>query len=171
MGKIQTKVEPIGNDVYYVFAMPIEIDGMSYSLECVNPIRSEDINGIESEHVLNQLLVRNRQVYVDSATRVYNRRYYDERVRNLSGEYALAMIDIDNFKKINDRFGHTAGDAALYYVAQTIRSMLRSNDALIRYGGDEFFLLFDNMPEQILERKLGSSAERCARLRLRSIRS
>ena len=154
MGKIQTKVEPIGNDVYYVFAMPIEIDGMSYSLECVNPIRSEDINGIESEHVLNQLLVRNRQVYVDSATRVYNRRYYDERVRNLSGEYALAMIDIDNFKKINDRFGHTAGDAALYYVAQTIRSMLRSNDALIRYGGDEFFLLFDNMPEQILERKL-----------------
>ena len=155
MGKIQTKVEPIGNDVYYVFAMPIEIDGMSYSLECVNPIRSEDINGIESEHVLNQLLVRNRQVYVDSATRVYNRRYYDERVRNLSGEYALAMIDIDNFKKINDRFGHTAGDAALYYVAQTIRSMLRSNDALIRYGGDEFFLLFDNMPEQILERKLG----------------
>ena len=61
MGKIQTKVEPIGNDVYYVFAMPIEIDGMSYSLECVNPIRSEDINGIESEHVLNQLLVRNRQ--------------------------------------------------------------------------------------------------------------
>ena len=155
MGKIQTKVEPIGNDVYYVFAMPIEIDGMSYSLECVNPIRSEDINGIESEHVLNQLLVRNRQVYVDSATRVYNRRYYDDRVRNLSGEYALAMIDIDNFKKINDRFGHTAGDAALYYVAQTIRSMLRSNDALIRYGGDEFFLLFDNMPEQILERKLG----------------
>ena len=154
MGKIQTKVEPIGNDVYYVFAMPIEIDGMSYSLECVNPIRSEDINGIESEHVLNQLLVRNRQVYMDSATRVYNRRYYDERVRNLSGEYALAMIDIDNFKKINDCFGHTAGDAVLYYVAQTIRSMLRSNDALIRYGGDEFFLLFDNMPEQILERKL-----------------
>lgn len=154
MGKIQTKVEPIGNDVYYVFAMPIEIDGMSYSLECVNPIRSEDINGIESEHVLNQLLVRNRQVYMDSATRVYNRRYYDERVRNLSGEYALAMIDIDNFKKINDRFGHTAGDAVLYYVAQTIRSMLRSNDALIRYGGDEFFLLFDNMPERILERKL-----------------
>ena len=154
IGKIQTKVEPIGNDVYYVFAMPVEVDGMPYSLECVNPIRAEDINGIENEHVLNQLLVRNRQVYMDSATRVYNRRYYDERVRNLNGEYALAMIDIDNFKKINDRFGHTAGDAALYYVAQTIRSMLRSNDALIRYGGDEFFLLFDNMPEQILERKL-----------------
>ena len=162
MGKIQTKVEPIGNDVYYVFAMPIEIDGMSYSLECLTPIRSEDINGIESEHVLNQLLVRNRQVYMDSATRVYNRRYYDERVRNLSGEYALAMIDIDNFKKINDRFGHTAGDAALYYVAQTIRSMLVEMS---------FSCCLIICRSRFWNESWRSSAERCVRLRWRSIRS
>ena len=106
------------------------------------------------ESVINQLLVRNRQVYIDSTTKVYNRRYYDDRLKNLVGEYAFAMIDIDNFKQVNDTFGHIAGDAALYRIAQAIRSAVRSNDKLIRYGGDEFFLLFHNLPSYILEEKL-----------------
>lgn len=93
-------------------------------------------------------------MYTDSATRVFNRRYYDERLRSLTGEYALAMIDLDNFKQINDRFGHPAGDAALFHAAQTMRSMLRSGDELVRYGGDEFFLLFHGLPAHVLARKL-----------------
>ena len=152
--KTQNKIEMIGSDVYYVLAMYVEVDGFPYSLECVNPIRSDDMIGGESENLLSQLLVRNRQVYIDSATRVFNRRYYDDRLRGLTGEYAMAMIDIDNFKHINDRFGHAAGDAALYSIAQNIRSVLRSSDELVRYGGDEFFLLFHGLPEHILERKL-----------------
>ena len=152
--KTQNKIETIGSDVYYVLAMCVEVDGFPYSLECVNPIRSDDMIGGENENLLSQLLVRNRQVYIDSATRVFNRRYYDDRLRGLTGEYAMAMIDIDNFKHINDRFGHAAGDAALYSIAQNIRSVLRSSDELVRYGGDEFFLLFHGLPEHILERKL-----------------
>lgn len=152
--KTQNKIETIGSDVYYVLAMYVEVDGFPYSLECVNPIRSDDMIGGENENLLSQLLVRNRQVYIDSATRVFNRRYYDDRLRGLRGEYAMAMIDIDNFKHINDRFGHAAGDAALYSIAQNIRSVLRSSDELVRYGGDEFFLLFHGLPEHILERKL-----------------
>lgn len=65
------------------------------------------------------------------------------------------MIDLDNFKQINDRFGHPAGDAALFHAAQTMRSMLRSGDELVRYGGDEFFLLFHGLPAHVLARKLG----------------
>ena len=64
------------------------------------------------------------------------------------------MIDLDNFKQINDRFGHPAGDAALFHAAQTMRSMLRSGDELVRYGGDEFFLLFHGLPAHVLARKL-----------------
>lgn len=64
------------------------------------------------------------------------------------------MIDLDNFKEINDRFGHPAGDAALFHAAQTMRSMLRSGDELVRYGGDEFFLLFHGLPAHVLARKL-----------------
>ena len=64
------------------------------------------------------------------------------------------MIDMDNFKTINDRFGHLAGDAALYRAAQAIKSKIRGDDKLVRYGGDEFFLLFHDLPRHILEKKL-----------------
>ena len=94
------------------------------------------------------------KLYRDPLTGIYNRRYYDERLRSLTGEYALAMIDLDNFKEINDRFGPPAGDAALFHAAQTMRSMLRSGDELVRYGGDEFFLLFHGLPAHVLARKL-----------------
>ena len=150
----QSKVETIGSDVCYVLAVCVEVDGIPYALECVNPIRPDDMIGSGEENILNQLLVRNRQVYTDSATQVFNRRYYDERLRSLTGEYALAMIDLDNFKQINDRFGHPAGDAALFHAAQAMRSMLRSGDELVRYGGDEFFLLFHGLPAHVLARKL-----------------
>lgn len=152
--KPQTKLKTRASDVYYVLASFVEVDGRPYSLELVKRIKSDDM--FERENVLNQLLVRNRQVYMDSVTKVYNRRYYDERLKNLEGWFSFAMIDMDNFKHINDRFGHQAGDAALYRAAQAIKSQIRSDDELVRYGGDEFFLLFRDLPQQILEKKLQS---------------
>lgn len=152
--KTQNKVEVVGNDVYYILAMCIEIDGIPYSLECVNPIHDAGSGADGNENIINQLLVRNRQVYTDSVTRIFNRRYYDARIRNITGEHAMAMIDIDNFKQINDKFGHAVGDNALYRIAQTIRSILRSNDEMIRYGGDEFVILFNGLLEQMIKRKL-----------------
>lgn len=152
--KPQTKIETRESDIYYVLASFIEVDGRPYSLELVKRTKSDDM--FERENVLNQLLVRDRQVYMDSVTKVYNRRYYDERLKNLEGWFSFAMIDMDNFKHINDRFGHQAGDAALYRAAQAIKSQIRSDDELVRYGGDEFFLLFRDLPQQILEKKLQS---------------
>ena len=152
--KPQTKIETRESDIYYVLASFIEVDGRPYSLDLVKRIKSDDM--FERENVLNQLLVRNRQVYMDSVTKVYNRRYYDERLKNLEGWFSFAMIDMDNFKHINDRFGHQAGDAVLYRAAQAIKSQIRSDDELVRYGGDEFFLLFRDLPQQILEKKLQS---------------
>ena len=160
------KVEMIGSDLYYILAMCVEVDGFPYSLECVNPICSDDVLSDEDENLLNQLLMRNRQVYTDSLTKVFNRRYYDDRLRHLSGEYALAMIDIDNLKQINDRFGHPAGDIAVYHTAQAIRTVLRSQDELVRYGGDEFLLLFHSLPHSILRRKLEDICQAVRTLRM-----
>lgn len=66
------------------------------------------------------------------------------------------MIDMDNFKHINDRFGHQAGDAALYRAAQAIKIADPQRRRARALRGDEFFLLFRDLPQQILEKKLQS---------------
>ena len=154
--RAQTKVEAVGDKVFYVHAVCVEVDGTPYALELVSPIRMEDLRGDEDASVLNQLLLRNRQVYIDSTTHVYNRRYFDDRLRDLDGEFTLAMLDLDHFKHINDTYGHLAGDAALSRAAQAIRSAIRTGDELVRYGGDEFLLLFHDMPRNALKKKLES---------------
>ena len=101
--RAQTKVEAVGDKVFYVHAVCVEVDGTPYALELVSPIRMEDLRGDEDASVLNQLLLRNRQVYIDSATHVYNHRYFDDRLRDLDGEFTLAMLDLDHFKHTSRR--------------------------------------------------------------------
>ena len=153
--KAQTKLETLKNEVYFVVSSYVEVEGKPYALELASHLDYDTMLAAgEKENILNQLLVRNRQVYLDSVTRVYNRRYYDERLKDLDGEFAFAMVDMDNFKAINDTYGHLAGDMALYRAAQSIKGAIRNSDELVRYGGDEFFLLFHDMPKREFERKL-----------------
>lgn len=165
--KPQTKLETRESDIYYVLASFIEVDGRPYSLELVKRIKSDDM--FERENVLNQLLVRNRQVYMDSVTKVYNRRYYDERLKNLEGRFSFAMIDMDNFKHINDRFGHQAGDAALYRAAQAIKSQIRSDDELVRYGAMNSSCCSATYRSRSWRRNCSPSAPRLTRSSSRSI--
>ena len=90
--------------------------------------------------VLEQLAFR------DSLTELWNRRAFDDRYQELTVAGVLhsptiVMIDVDNFKSINDGFGHNAGDRALTGVAQAILGELRPDDFAARYGGDEFVVL------------------------------
>ena len=95
-----------------------------------------------------------RLLYIDSLTRVYNRRYYDEHFQDVNNIQAMVVIDVDNFKQINDNYGHDVGDIVLQNIAQTILSCVRKTDAVIRYGGDEFVLLFFSIPADIFKKKL-----------------
>jgi diguanylate cyclase (GGDEF)-like protein len=90
-------------------------------------------------------------VVTDYLTNLYNRRYFmqrgaDEFKRaNRNGPaLALLMLDIDKFKKVNDTYGHEAGDIALRYVAEAMKSNLREIDVLGRMGGEEFAVLLPN---------------------------
>ncbi len=101
----------------------------------------------------------NSKSYVDELTRLYNRRYYNEhfpiefkRAQRYRHALSLMFIDIDNFKDINDQYGHSIGDLILINVGNFIQRMTRSSDICIRYGGDEFLIL---LPETKKEDALG----------------
>ena len=93
----------------------------------------------------------------DPLTKLPNRRYFLEELdRELArsarsgSPVAIALLDLNNFKVINDTFGHSAGDATLIQVADTLRHRLRTTDTLARYGGDEFVaLLFATGPRLV----------------------
>ena len=93
-------------------------------------------------------------LYIDSLTSVYNRRYYDKHFQDADNIQAMVVIDVDNFKHINDNYGHDIGDIVLQSIAQTVLSCVRKTDAVIRYGGDEFVIIFFSIPADIFEKKL-----------------
>lgn len=89
------------------------------------------------------------EVLHDHLTGVYTRGYFEHRAlleearaRRLGHPMVLAMMDIDHFKRLNDRYGHDSGDLALREVGQLMRRAVRRTDIVARYGGEEFVLLF-----------------------------
>lgn len=112
----------------------------------------------------NQNVTRQQLLYIDSLTNVYNRRYYDEYFQGTNDIQSMAMIDVDNFKHINDNYGHDTGDIILRRIAQSMLSCIRKTDAVIRYGGDEFVIVFFNMPADIFEDKLEKIRETVANI-------
>lgn len=84
----------------------------------------------------------------DELTKVYNRKFLKEIYQRIASEhlrhkdiFSMIMIDVDFFKKINDTYGHSAGDHVLIKFAEFLRTHLRSQDVVVRYGGEEFLLL------------------------------
>ena len=89
-------------------------------------------------------LEKNSQI--DEVTAIYNRRYMEMALkRQFDNEkrYALILIDIDFFKKVNDTYGHDAGDYILYQVSRLIKESLLLGDIVTRYGGEEFLIIVD----------------------------
>src|SRR5207244_1007139 len=92
---------------------------------------------------------------LDARTGLHNARYFEEtlerevaRARRYNRKLGLVVFDLDDFKQINDRLGHLAGNAALAGVADRLREVLRSADVAARYGGDEFAVI---LPEATIE--------------------
>lgn len=97
------------------------------------------------------------KVYRDDLTRAYNRRYLNE-FRFLKGtdscRLGLILLDLRKFKQVNDTLGHAAGDEILMQVTETLMAHQRGEDAVVRFGGDEFVLLFPGMGEQAVQERI-----------------
>lgn len=98
------------------------------------------------------LSTQSESAYIDSLCGIYNRRYYNDYIRshcNAKNRPVLTgvLIDMDNFKSINDRFGHDAGDEALIQFSSVLRKCVNKTGFAVRYGGDEFILIFPQPKE------------------------
>ena len=96
----------------------------------------------------NELRKVKKEAMMDALTGIYNRKAFDRYIADLSRKntprntsFALLMIDIDDFKKINDAYGHQTGDRVLVSMAGKCKEIIRSDDFLCRYGGEEFVLI------------------------------
>ncbi|MGC9257361.1 GGDEF domain-containing protein, partial [Desulfurella sp.] len=96
------------------------------------------------------------QTYKDPLTNAYNRLFLEEYITLLFNEaqknninFACLFIDIDNFKSVNDTYGHKTGDQFLKEIAKIINKNLRENDVCVRYGGEEFIVILKNVPKNV----------------------
>ena len=153
--QLSRKFEFLGSDIYMITAMYVEIEGEPFVIEMLAKLTDETMIGVWGTNDFAESIIKyNRKLYLDALTGAYNRQYYDEQLAALPGEYAVAYIDLDRFKDINDTWGHHAGDLALKTVVDSMLSCVRDTDSVVRIGGDEFVLVFRNIPEDIFAMRL-----------------
>lgn len=151
----KSKLEYAQDKVYQVISRYVEIDGKPYVVEMLNVL---DEDSDSSAKARGQLIAKvkdyNEELYLDALTGAYNRRFYEDRIRKVKSHAGVAMIDLDDFKLYNDTCGHNAGDLVLTTVVGIIRKCIRRTDILIRYGGDEFLLILQDVADEIFTKKL-----------------
>ncbi|MFK0245640.1 diguanylate cyclase domain-containing protein [Amycolatopsis azurea] len=110
-----------------------------------------------------------QQALQDPLTGLPNRRALDEKLRSLASSadaqpLAVALVDLDGFKDVNDKQSHAEGDNVLRVIASTLRDALRGDDVVARYGGDEFIVLLPGAPASAAKQALGRSVNAVASL-------
>lgn len=151
----KTKLEFIDGDIFQVVSRYIEIEGIPYVVELVNKLDGDIlINEDGRDEMLKKLIRYDRELYMDALTGAYNRRYYEDQLKQTEMVAGVAMIDLDDFKLHNDTYGHNAGDLVLETVVNVIRNSIRRTDVLVRFGGDEFLLVMPDILEASFQKKL-----------------
>ncbi|MEO0226343.1 MAG: diguanylate cyclase [candidate division WOR-3 bacterium] len=141
--------------------VPLKIKGevigvLDIESEKLNAFTEDDLKTFEIFASQAAIAIENARLFdetkslslTDSLTRIPNRRHFDlvidrelKKARSYSRPITVAMIDLDNFKQFNDRYGHPIGDKMLIHIAQMIKNNIRDTDFVARYGGEEFVLV------------------------------
>ena len=173
--KQKTKMELLYSDVFLVISRYLEIDDEACVMELVKHLENDTLIDTDGrDKLVGKLKGYQDKLYIDPVTGVYNRRYFEDEIRNMQNSAGVAMIDLDDFKLYNDIYGHDMGDQVLCIVADVIKNCIRKTDKLIRYGGDEFLLILSDMVRGTLRGKLlqiqeaieNATIPNCSRLKL-----
>lgn len=149
----KTKLRYVGRELYEILDRYVEIDGVPCVMELIRAVDTELIVQQEEAH-LGDATPFYELLYMDVVSGAQNRRYYEDCVKENIVNAGVAVIDLDDFKSINDIYGHDIGDRALRKAVMAIKERIRRTDLLIRYGGDEFLLIMPGISEEIFEQKL-----------------
>ena len=106
------------------------------------------VNFTDISETFNQKIKLEKKILHDKLTNAYNREFFDQNYKKFISEYsssnsklAIAMLDIDHFKLVNDNYGHDIGDQVLIQFVDTLNKNSRKNDILVRWGGEEFIMI------------------------------
>lgn len=162
-----SKLEFADDSIFQIISKYVEISGKPYVLEMIYKDNDGVLLGAYGKtDFMDNIVNYNRQLYHDALTGAYNRRYYEEQAKSMRYIDAVAMLDANNFKGINDHYGHAAGDCMLKAVCESIKECIRSSDILIRLGGDEFVLLMANIPEIVFYQKISEIKQKISEIKL-----
>ena len=162
-----SKLEFADDSIFQIISKYVEISGKPYVLEMIYKDNDGVLLGAYGKtDFMDNIVNYNRQLYHDALTGTYNRRYYEEQAKSMRYIDAVAMLDANNFKGINDHYGHAAGDCVLKAVCESIKECIRSSDILIRLGGDEFVLLMANIPEIVFYQKISEIKQKISEIKL-----
>ena len=139
----------IDNTVQGVIAIDFSLEGHQHITDIVQPLHKYiwiflallGVGIIVSGVQFLLYHLSQKRVYLDPLTGLYNRNFFNDIITTIDYQkYAIAMMDLDKFKIINDTYGHDIGDEVLKSVSHSLKNSIREYDKLIRYGGEEFLL-------------------------------
>lgn len=154
------KFEYIDNNIYMIMATPVNKQESTYVIETIRDISDCKIVDLVEDKTVSELKKTlseiNRLIVIDELTKCYNRRYINEKLpidiesaKANKLPLSIAMIDIDYFKLINDKYGHLLGDLVLKDITNVIKNNIRGkSDWIARYGGEEFLILFNDTSKE-----------------------
>lgn len=132
--------------------MPVKDEMGQVNSVCITLTDATDI-AISQTSLSKAIESLSESSYRDGLTGIYNRRYLEQRLstefdrcKRYKGLFSFIMFDLDHFKRVNDTYGHLAGDEVLCVVSQRITSLLRTVDVMGRYGGEEFCIILPSTP-------------------------
>jgi diguanylate cyclase len=136
-------------------AKHIDLPSITTKFDEIQSHMSEEVK--KANEIITQLTTQVRTLEeksnLDSLTKVFNRRALSSYLNNicstkkLSYEFHMLILDIDDFKNINDKYGHVAGDKVLIFIANILKKTLRDGDKVFRYGGEEFIIILNRIDD------------------------